>query len=148
MCSGRKKFEEFKKSSCLYEEKRSSLCESNDKTKEGISSTSVNINNVSITIASSSDTEDLNTTNGSTTKLPFNNNDSNAENTRENSQRSDFDNEFYDEELCSLCNIAKITRSDTLDKTELNYLLKFVIHRIQAWVRVVTESGWPWNLRL
>lgn len=40
----------------------------------------------------------------------------------------------YDETLCSVCNINRIDYSGDLDKAELNYMLKFVLHRIRAWV--------------
>lgn len=40
----------------------------------------------------------------------------------------------YDEELCSVCNINRIDYSGGLDKAELNYMLKFVLQRIRAWV--------------
>lgn len=40
----------------------------------------------------------------------------------------------YDDSLCSVCNINRIDYSCGLDKAELNYMLKFVLHRIRAWV--------------
>lgn len=40
----------------------------------------------------------------------------------------------YDESLCSVCNINRIDYSGGLDKAELNYMLKFVLYRIRAWV--------------
>ncbi|KAF7270039.1 zinc finger MYND domain-containing protein 11 [Rhynchophorus ferrugineus] len=42
-------------------------------------------------------------------------------------------NNTYDEGLCSICNIINIDECD-LDKSEMNYLLKFVLQRIRAWL--------------
>lgn len=39
----------------------------------------------------------------------------------------------FDEKLCNVCNIINIDECK-LDKAEMNYLLKFVLHRIRAWV--------------
>lgn len=43
-------------------------------------------------------------------------------------------NYIYDETLCCICNIANIDTEYDLDKSEMNYLLKFVLHRIRSWV--------------
>ncbi|XP_044267928.1 zinc finger MYND domain-containing protein 11 [Tribolium madens] len=40
----------------------------------------------------------------------------------------------YDETLCSMCNVSRLADGCNLEKSELNYLLKFVIHRIQSWL--------------
>ncbi|KAJ8939177.1 hypothetical protein NQ318_017074 [Aromia moschata] len=40
----------------------------------------------------------------------------------------------YDETLCSVCNINRIDYNCGLDKAEINYMLKFVLHRIRAWL--------------
>lgn len=42
----------------------------------------------------------------------------------------------YNDSLCSVCNINRIDYSCGLDKAELNYMLKFVLYRIRAWVRI------------
>lgn len=43
----------------------------------------------------------------------------------------------YDETLCCICNIANIDTEYDLEKSEMNYLLKFVLHRIRSWVKFV-----------
>ncbi|KAJ8965700.1 hypothetical protein NQ314_003950 [Rhamnusium bicolor] len=40
----------------------------------------------------------------------------------------------YDETLCSVCNINRVDYNCGLDKSEINYMLKFVLHRIRAWL--------------
>ncbi|KAG5882338.1 hypothetical protein JTB14_037623 [Gonioctena quinquepunctata] len=40
----------------------------------------------------------------------------------------------FDEDLCAICNIQSIDNSCEMDKSEINYLLKFVLHRIRAWL--------------
>lgn len=40
----------------------------------------------------------------------------------------------FDEKLCSVCNINRIDDNYGLDKAEINYMLRFVLHRIRAWV--------------
>ncbi|KAJ8913563.1 hypothetical protein NQ315_017114 [Exocentrus adspersus] len=44
----------------------------------------------------------------------------------------------YDESLCSVCNINRIDYNCGLDKPEINYMLRFVLNRIRAWVREIT----------
>ncbi|XP_050307136.1 zinc finger MYND domain-containing protein 11 isoform X2 [Anthonomus grandis grandis] len=39
----------------------------------------------------------------------------------------------FDETLCTVCNIVNIDGCD-LEQAEMNYLLKFVLHRIRAWL--------------
>nr|XP_023015478.1 zinc finger MYND domain-containing protein 11-like [Leptinotarsa decemlineata] len=43
-------------------------------------------------------------------------------------------NIIFDEELCAICNIYRIDNSCEMSKTEINYLLKFVLNRIRAWL--------------
>lgn len=40
----------------------------------------------------------------------------------------------YDETLCSVCNINRIDYDCGLDRSEINYMLRFVLHRIRAWL--------------
>lgn len=49
------------------------------------------------------------------------------------SNAADKSAQLYNEKLCSVCNIIHIDDSK-LDKSEMNYLLKFVLHRIRTWV--------------
>lgn len=42
-------------------------------------------------------------------------------------------NYVYNENLCSICNIINIDQCD-LEKAEVNYLLRFVLHRVRAWL--------------
>lgn len=112
--NGRRKFQEFKKTSILYDQQK--LASKDD-------STNISMNSISL----SSDSDDLNSTNElSTYNLPLNNNGQN-ESTLSNESE-------YDETLCGICNISKLDDGCNLEKSELNYLLKYVIHRIQSWV--------------
>ncbi|XP_063903277.1 zinc finger MYND domain-containing protein 11 isoform X2 [Zophobas morio] len=128
LTNGRRKFQEFKKSSILYEQ-HSSLIK-DESTHNSISS--INL---------SSDSDDLNTGSElSTYRLPLNNNDSNSGQSKEEAQETHSNQdesqstEMYDETLCSMCNISQLHDNCKLEKPELNYLLKFVIHRIQSWL--------------
>lgn len=40
----------------------------------------------------------------------------------------------FETNLCVVCNIQRIDTSSSMDKSEINYLLKFVLHRIRAWL--------------
>nr|CAH7754918.1 unnamed protein product [Callosobruchus chinensis] len=41
----------------------------------------------------------------------------------------------YDENLCFLCNLSNVDFSCGMNREELNYMLRFVLHRIRAWMR-------------
>ncbi|EFA03764.2 zinc finger MYND domain-containing protein 11 isoform X2 [Tribolium castaneum] len=107
--NGRLKFQEYKKTNILYDQ----LSKSGVKDE----STSNSVNSINI----SSDSDDLNASELSTYK--FNNNGQMKSDALE-----------YDETLCSMCNVSKLDDGCNLEKSELNYLLKFVIHRIQSWL--------------
>lgn len=59
-----------------------------------------------------------------------------ASSTKENSETNWVDKASlpYDESLCSVCNINRIDYDCGLDRSEINYMLRFVLHRIRAWV--------------
>ncbi|XP_056632307.1 zinc finger MYND domain-containing protein 11 isoform X1 [Diorhabda sublineata] len=40
----------------------------------------------------------------------------------------------FDSKLCSICNLQRIDTTSSMGKSEINYLLKFVLHRIRAWL--------------
>nr|CAH7754920.1 unnamed protein product [Callosobruchus chinensis] len=40
----------------------------------------------------------------------------------------------YDENLCFLCNLSNVDFSCGMNREELNYMLRFVLHRIRAWL--------------
>lgn len=61
--------------------------------------------------------------------------ETNEENTVHSSTK-DIRNYVYDEALCSVCNMAAIDDCE-LDKAEMNYLLKFVLHRIRSWLPTI-----------
>lgn len=46
----------------------------------------------------------------------------------------------FDNSLCSVCNINRIDYNCGLDKTEMNYILRFVLHRIRAWVSILSPN--------
>lgn len=69
----------------------------------------------------------------SSVRKSFNNNELN------DSSHSDDGTIVYDDKLCCICNMANVNNDFDLHKTEINYLLKFVLHRIQSWVRECTR---------
>ena len=40
----------------------------------------------------------------------------------------------YDDSVCSTCNLSQTMNDCSLDASEMNYVLKFVLERIEAWV--------------
>nr|CAI5837498.1 unnamed protein product [Callosobruchus analis] len=45
----------------------------------------------------------------------------------------------YDESLCFLCNLSNVDFSCGMNREELNYMLRFVLHRIRAWVSTALQ---------
>ncbi|CAG9853703.1 unnamed protein product [Phyllotreta striolata] len=48
---------------------------------------------------------------------------------------------LFDEKLCSICNIKRVDTTEDMDKSDINYLLKFVLRRIRAWLPIaITDT--------
>lgn len=62
------------------------------------------------------------------------------ENQPEIPENDDFDSTIYDESLCSVCNLSKLSMDCDLEKQELNHLLMFILNRIRSWVRTALQS--------
>lgn len=86
----------------------------------------------SVTIIDDDDLINIPTTNGTDPTTVDSHSSSN--NITNNTATIDKSTLTYDESLCSMCNVKKIDTTSDMDKNEINYLLKFVLNRIRAWV--------------
>lgn len=122
--SGRRKFQTQKLTN-NYPELPNQIKNADEKTENGDSVTIISDDNddVEISKQSNKDGQKIPTVNGSSSN---------------DDELQDKNLIQYDESRCSVCNINRIDYSCGLDKAELNYLLKFALQRIRAWVSVLT----------
>lgn len=93
----------------------------------------------SVTIIDDDDLINIPTTNGTDpTTVDSHSSSNNITNNTATIDKSTF---TYDESLCSMCNVKKIDTTSDMDKNEINYLLKFVLNRIRAWLpNTITQT--------